>query len=252
MPWTRAALSRALEAAGVRPRRALGQNFLLDPNFIRAIVEDSGVGPADEAVEIGAGPGGLTEALADRARRVWAFEIDPALRAVAASFLRDRPNVELLGGDGAEFARHVRPDARGSVRVVSNLPYSGWKRLVLALLSAPLPVASYTLMVQRDVYERLRAGPGTRDYGPMAALVQATCAIRFLRRAGRGLFWPAPRVESAVLELRRPEPVDGFGLESRLRRLFAGRRKRSALAGGRRIEELPPRELLDLAEDRPG
>jgi 16S rRNA A1518/A1519 N6-dimethyltransferase RsmA/KsgA/DIM1 with predicted DNA glycosylase/AP lyase activity len=81
----------------------------------------------------------------------------------------------------------------------------------------------------------------------MAALVQGTCAIRFLRKAGKDLFWPAPRVESAVFELRRARTVDAVGLEKRLRELFAGRRKKSAVAGGRRIEELAPAELLGLS-----
>jgi 16S rRNA (adenine1518-N6/adenine1519-N6)-dimethyltransferase len=136
--------------------------------------------------------------------------------------------------------------------VVSNLPYSDWKRLALALLSAPFPVESYTLMLQRDVYDRLRAAPGTREYGPMAALVQGTCSVRFVRKAGKDLFWPAPRVESAVFELRRREVVDAAAVEARLRALFAGRRKKSSLAGGRRIEDLPPAELLALSQIHPG
>ena len=251
MPWTRSSLAEALRAAGIRPRRSLGQNFVVDANFLRALVRDAGVGPGDGAVEIGAGPGGLTEALAERARQVWAFEIDPAVRAVAARFLGDRPNVSLIGADGADFARHVEPRRGAALRVVSNLPYSDWKRLVLALLSAPLEIASYTLMLQRDVYDRLRAGPGTREYGPMPALVQGTCSIRFVRKAGRDLFRPAPRVESAVFELLRPVPVDAFAVEAGLRRLFAGRRKKSPLAGGRRIEQLSPAELLELQRNHP-
>ena len=247
MPWTRFTLAAALREAGIRPRRSLGQNFVVDANFLRALVADAGVEPADGVVEIGAGPGGLTEALADRAAAVWAFEIDPAVRAVAASFLGERRNVTLVEGDGAEFSRHVTPAPGMTLRVVSNLPYGDWKRLVLALLSAPFDVASYTLMLQRDVYDRLRAGPGTRAYGPMAALVQGTCAIRFLRKAGKDLFWPAPRVESAVFELRRSRRVDAAAIEARLRALFAGRRKKSAVAGGRRVEELAPAELLGLA-----
>jgi 16S rRNA A1518/A1519 N6-dimethyltransferase RsmA/KsgA/DIM1 with predicted DNA glycosylase/AP lyase activity len=80
----------------------------------------------------------------------------------------------------------------------------------------------------------------------MAALVQGTCDVRFVRKAGKELFWPAPRVESAVVELRRRERVDAAAVEAGLRRLFAGRRKKSALSGGRRVEALSPAELLDL------
>src|SRR4029079_9458704 len=89
----------------------------------------------------------------------------------------------------------------------------------------------------------LRAAPGTREYGPMSVLLQATSTLRKLRRAGKGLFLPPPRVESTVFRLERPAPVrDAERLEARLRELFSQRRKKSAAAGGRRVEELPPAE----------
>jgi 16S rRNA (adenine1518-N6/adenine1519-N6)-dimethyltransferase len=250
MKGGRAALVALLRERGIRPRRALGQNFLLDGNFLEALARDSGAAPSDGVIEIGCGPGNLTDRLAERAGRVWAFEKDPRLAALARELLADRTNVTVLEADGAAFEAHVDPAACPRWRVVSNLPYSDWKRLLLAALSARRPVESYTFMVQEDVYDRLRARPGTKRYGPLPALLQATCEIRYLRRAGKELYWPAPRVDSAVVEVRRKEVGLDYGaLERRLRDLFAQRRKKSRAAGGRRVEELSPAELLALARE---
>ena len=246
--FTRADLAAKLAERGLRPKRALGQNFLVDPNFLEAIVRDAEIGPGDGVVEIGAGPGGLTDRLAERAARVWAFDVDPDILGVARELLSGRRNVSLIKADGADFERHVDPAGVARLKVVANLPYGPWRRLVLRLLSTRLPIESYTLMLQRDVVDRLRAAPGTREYGPMAAIVQGTCEMTVLRKAPPAMFLPAPRVESTVFRLvRRRRIADLEGVEAKLRALFAGRRKKSAAAGGRRVEELSPAELLAIA-----
>jgi 16S rRNA A1518/A1519 N6-dimethyltransferase RsmA/KsgA/DIM1 with predicted DNA glycosylase/AP lyase activity len=102
-------------------------------------------------------------------------------------------------------------------------------------------------MVQSDVYDRLRAEPGSKEYGPVPALLQAACEIKHLRPAGRSLFLPVPRVDSTVFSLQRKETLDFVEMEARLRALFTHRRKKSPRADGRRIEELAPSELLRLA-----
>jgi 16S rRNA (adenine1518-N6/adenine1519-N6)-dimethyltransferase len=242
--FTRSAVSALLRERGISLKRSLGQNYLVDANFLDALVRDAEIGPDDSVVEIGSGLGNLTERLAARAARVWAFEIDPAIHALSRELIGALPNVSLLLADGAEFARH----AEGRIKVVSNLPYGDWQKILLAILAAPQEIASSTLMIQADVFDRLRAAPGTKEYGPMPALVQATATIRKLRRAGKELFLPTPRVESTVFRLDRPRPVaDAVVVESALRGLFAQRRKKSAAAGGRRVEQLPPSELLSLA-----
>ena len=207
-------------------------------------MRDAEIGPADRVVEIGSGLGNLTERLAARASRVWAFEIDDTIHQLSRELIGGLPNVTLVAGDGAGFAGQVE----GPVKIVSNLPYGDWQKIVLAILAAPIEIASCTLMIQSDVYDRIRAEPGTREYGPMPALIQATSTVRKLRRAGKELFLPPPKVESTVFRLVRPEPVpDAARLEARLTELFAQRRKKSAAAGGRRVEQLPPSELLALA-----
>jgi 16S rRNA (adenine1518-N6/adenine1519-N6)-dimethyltransferase len=245
MDWTRRAVTALLASRGLRLKRSLGQNYLVDRNFLEALAKDSGAGPGDHVVEIGSGLGNLTERLAARGARVTAFELDPAIHGLSRELLGEAPGVTLLNEDGAGFAARVGP---GPLRLVSNLPYGVWQDLVLAVLEAPQAFLSIVLMIQTDVYERLKASPGTRAYGPMSALVQAAGGVRKIRTAGKALFLPVPRVESTVFELRRPEPLpDARALARRLAGLFAGRRKRSAAAGGRRIESLSPGELLSLA-----
>lgn len=250
MRWTRSNVQALLRERGLRPRRALGQNFLVDENFLDALARDTGAGPEDGVVEVGSGLGNLTEKLAGRAGHVWGFEVDSRLHQLSKELLAGRLNVTLFHADGAEWPVHV-PAGR-TIRVVSNLPYAGWQRLALRLLSAPRPVASFTFMLQRDVWERLRARPGTKDYGPLPALLQAACETRLLRKAGRELFFPVPRVDSVVIEARRrDEGLDFEEAEARLRALFAHRRKKSPAAGGRRVEEIAPAELLALALSAP-
>ncbi len=246
MNWTRRALLDLLRARGLRPKKALGQNFLVDANFLDALARDSGATKDDDVIEIGSGPGNLTDRLAERAGHVWAFELDPDVHALSRDLLAGRANVTLIHADGASFEEHVPAPSSRPLRVVSNLPYFDWQRLLLKLLSTKRPVASYTLMVQTDLYDRLRAAPGTREYGPMPALLQATCEIRRIRRAGKELFLPVPRVDSTVFELVRRKTLDFAAAEARLRELFSQRRKKSAAAGGRRIEQLSPDELLEL------
>jgi 16S rRNA (adenine1518-N6/adenine1519-N6)-dimethyltransferase len=244
---TRSALAALLADRGLRPRKSLGQCFLVDPNFLDALARDTGAGPQDGVVEIGSGPGNLTDALAARAGHVWAFEVDEALQGLSRDLLADRNNVTLVHADGAEFDRHLPADAGRTLRIVSNLPYMDWQRLLLAALSTARPVASFTFMVQTDVYERLRAAPGSKAYGPVPALLQATSSVKRLRAAGRALFLPVPRVDSTVFSIVRKESIDFVRAEARLRELFSHRRKKSPAADGRRIEELSPSELLRLA-----
>jgi 16S rRNA (adenine1518-N6/adenine1519-N6)-dimethyltransferase len=244
--WTRQSLQKSLRERGLQPKKSLGQNFLVDENFLSALARDTGASKRDLVIEIGSGPGNLTDHLARIAGHVWAFEVDEGLHALSGELLAGLPNVTRVLADGAEFGARVEGGGWGGIRVVSNLPYFAWERLLLAMLSARLPVLSYTIMLQVDLYRRLRSGPGTKEYGPMPALLQAACGIRLIRRAGRGLFLPVPRVDSVVFELVRRERIDFAASLEALRGLFAHRRKKSASAGGRRVEQLAPGELLDL------
>lgn len=248
MDWTAKSLLPLLRARGLRPSRKLGQNFLLDPNFLDAIVRSAEIGPEDGVIEIGTGPGNLTERLARAAGRVWSFEIDPELQAFAREMLAGRSNVTLVAGDGAAFGGGVDWSAARRYKVVSNLPYGPWQRLLVALMAEGDRIERYVLMIQRDAWERLSAGPGDPGYGPVGVLAQARFDLKLLRKAGPGLFHPRPRIESALVELRRKPGAscaDLARLEPALRKLFAARRKK--LPGdSRRVGEIPPSELVGL------
>src|SRR5579859_4211816 len=184
MYWTRKEVSQLLRERGITLRRSLGQNYLVDPNFLEALARDAELAEGDTVVEIGSGLGNLTEKLAARAKQVIAIELDPPVHALSRELVGARSNVTLVLGDGADFARH----AQGPVKIVSNLPYGDWMRILIAILAAPLEIRSCTLMIQSDVFDRIRALPGSRDYGPMAALLQSTCVLKKLRKAGKELF----------------------------------------------------------------
>lgn len=237
-----------LREHGVHPKKFLGQNFLLDPNFLEAIVRDAGVDADDGVVEIGSGLGHLTDRLTERAGHVWAFEIDPEIYDLSVHLLGERENLTLTNLDGAEFADHIDPGIYKRLKIVSNLPYSDYQRILIRLLACKHPIEHYTLMLQKDVYEKLRAKSGTREYGPLAALLQGTCELTFLRKARPALFFPRPRVDSVLFRVVRGPalpPAEFPRVAAALREMFAHRRKK--FRGDQRVEEIPPGELVELA-----
>ena len=255
MTWSLGGVKEILERRAIRLKKRLGQSFLVDDNFLEAIPRLAGVRPEDGVIEIGTGLGNLTEHLAAKAAHVWSFEIDRDLHRAAVEQL-NRKNVTLVHADGATFEKHVR--TRKPLRVVANLPYSDYRRLLLRLLSTELPIESYTLMVQADVHDRMRAKPGTKDYGPLAVMVQGTCSVKQLRRAGKSLFYPRPRVDSVLMSLVRERREDLERIDRVLRGMFAQRRKKfrhwlrklqledSPLAEYR-VGEVPPNALIRIA-----
>ena len=223
---------------GVRPSRALGQNFVVDPNTVRRVARVAGVGPDDHVLEVGPGAGSLTLALAERGAAVTAVEADGRLLPILE---------EVLGGTGCVRVVHcdaLRADwaslLAGSDRwaLVSNLPYNIATPLVAGLLDSVPAVARMTVMVQREVGERLCAAEGSPAYGAVSVKVAYWARAKVVGRVPATVFWPRPHVESVLVSLeRRPEPaVAGvtpealFGL---VRAGFAGRRKmlRRSLGG---------------------
>jgi 16S rRNA (adenine1518-N6/adenine1519-N6)-dimethyltransferase len=217
----------------------LGQNFLADKNLLEAIVRDAGLAPEDVVLEVGAGEGPLTERLAEAAAHVHAVEIDrglePALARVAAL-----PNVELHWGDALRIdlaSLDPWPTA-----VVANLPYSIATPLILRTIEELPSVQRWTVMVQREIADRLRAQPGTRTYGVPSVLVQLACETKMLRSVDPAVFRPRPRVGSAVLGLRRTGPAADADTRSVVRAAFAHRRKTLA----RSLEHVRPGTLGEV------
>ncbi|HYI63009.1 MAG TPA: 16S rRNA (adenine(1518)-N(6)/adenine(1519)-N(6))-dimethyltransferase RsmA [Acidimicrobiales bacterium] len=236
MTLTRTQAVALLEAHGLAPSRALGQNFVVDPNTVRRIARLAGVGPGDAVVEIGAGLGSLTLALAATGADVTAVEVDrhlvPVLREVVAP-----AGVRVVEGD----ALTLRWDEvlAGSERwvLVANLPYNVATPLVLDLLDDVPAIARMLVMVQREAGERLAAEVGDPAYGIPSVKVRYWASARLVGKVGPDVFLPRPRVESALVELTRlPAPAvdaDPERLFALVRAGFGQRRKmlRRSLSG---------------------
>jgi 16S rRNA (adenine1518-N6/adenine1519-N6)-dimethyltransferase len=214
----------------------LGQNFLSDPNLLDAIVRDAELRAEDVALEVGAGEGVLTGRLADAVARVHAIEIDRRLEAALAP-LAARENVHLHWGDA--MGLDLAGLAPAPTTVVSNLPYSVATPLVLRTIEELPSISRWTVMVQREIADRLRASPGGRTYGAPSVLVQFACEVRLLRTVDPAVFRPRPRVESAVLGLRRTGPSADAPTRELVRAAFAHRRKSLA----RSLEHVRPGSL---------
>jgi 16S rRNA (adenine1518-N6/adenine1519-N6)-dimethyltransferase len=221
-----------LAAHGVRPSRALGQNFLADPNTARRIVRLAGVGPGDRVLEVGPGLGSLTLALADEVGEegsVTALELDRHLVPVLHEVLAGRPNVRLEQGD-ALTVDYDTLLADGTATMVSNLPYNVATPLIAQLLEGAPGLTRLVVLVQREVAERLAAGPGTRECGAVSVKVAFFSRPKVLAVVPPTVFVPRPRVESALVafDRRSAPPVDvpsAAGLFELARAGFAQRRK---------------------------
>jgi 16S rRNA (adenine1518-N6/adenine1519-N6)-dimethyltransferase len=229
----------------------LGQNFLADPNLLDAILRDAHLSPEDVVLEVGAGEGVLTARLAAAAAHVHAIELDRRLEAALAA-IGARPNVELHWGDAMRLDLGALDPA--PTGMVANLPYSVATPVVLRTLEQLPSLRSWTVMVQREIADRLRAGPGSRTYGSPSVLVQLACEVKLLRTVDPAVFRPRPRVESAILGLRRTGAAADPQTRELVRAAFAHRRKSLA----RSVEHVRPGSLdgvraalreLGLAED---
>ncbi len=200
----------------------LGQNFLADPNLLDAIVRSAELDPEDVVLEVGVGEGVLTRRLADAAASVHAIEIDRRLEGGLEDVLAD-PRVQLHWGDAMKAdlgALHPPPTA-----MVANLPYSVATPVILRTIAELPGVRRWTVMVQREIADRLRAAPGSRTYGSPSVLCQLAARPRLLRAVDPAVFRPRPRVASAVLGLERTGPGAGPELARLVRDAFAHRRK---------------------------
>lgn len=189
---------------GHHPNKALGQHFLVDPNVVDRIVRTAHVGPHDHVVEVGAGTGTLTRSLAATGARVIAFEVDrhlePVLREALAGTAVDLRFEDATAGTLASAI------ASGSWVMVANLPYNVGTPLLLEALRTVPAVNRFVVMVQREVADRLTAGPGSRVYGLPSVVASLRAVVKLAFRVRREVFFPPPDVDSAVVVLDRIVP----------------------------------------------
>ncbi|HJO24848.1 MAG: 16S rRNA (adenine(1518)-N(6)/adenine(1519)-N(6))-dimethyltransferase RsmA [Myxococcota bacterium] len=273
-----AEVRRFLERHGLRANRDLGQNFLCDPELAGRLVELAGVTVDDTVLEIGAGLGILTRALAARAARVVALEVDSGIVAALRAEGALPANVELRHADALTEDLAGLASVRGPVRLVANLPYAVSAPLLRRLLDLRGLLVDWSVMLQREVAARLMARPGSRDYGSLAVLHRFTTDVSQELRVSPGRFFPRPKVQSSFLRIRPlPEPWIAPGelaaVERVVRAAFGQRRKQlaNALRGSQlwtgesvalalraagvdvraRAESLDARTLLEIARSLP-
>ena len=223
MTEPRQASLRRLRSFGVRPNRELGQNFLIDDNILRLIGEAAELEGGDVVLEVGGGLGVLSEFLAPRVAHLHVVEVDRSLEEPLRDALGSAGNATLHLADAVkmDFAE-LQPAA---TKVVANLPY-GVAATVLLKSIAELPGADlWVAMVQREVGDRLAAAPGSKSYGATSVLAQLSCEVRFLRKVPRTVFHPEPKVDSALVVMRRRAPAPPPQLVALVHAGFAHRRK---------------------------
>ena len=196
-----------------RHSKSLGQNFLSDKNIIDAIIEGSEIGAEDLVIEIGPGMGVLTAAAAECASRVVAVEIDRHLIPILTETLENYDNVEIINADVmktdlSEVVEKYRTS--GKVRIIGNLPYYITPPIVMKLLEERVPADSITIMMQKEVADRIKASPGSKTYGALSVAVGFYCTVRHIANAPKEVFVPRPKVDSTVirLDVRQERPVE--------------------------------------------
>jgi len=217
-----------------KTKKSLGQNFLQDEEAIEKIAEACGAGPEDLVIEIGPGMGVLTEALAERAGKVVAVELDSRLIPILEKRFAGCGNVRIINEDilKADLGAIIKDAAMpGSVKIVGNLPYYITTPILLGLLEQDVPAESITAMVQKEVAERIVAGPGGKDYGVLSVSLQYYCTADYVLDVPAESFRPVPKVDSAVVKLtlrdrsERLAPEKEKAFFETVKRSFSQRRK---------------------------
>ncbi len=183
----------------MRAKKSLGQNFLRDPHYLARIVDTAQVGPHDQVLEIGPGLGHLTRLLAERAGKVLALELDDRLIPHLRREFSGSQHVEIRAGDALEFPYAALP---GTWKVVANLPYYVSTAIVQKLLANRNTFSNLTLMLQKEVVDRIASLPGGREYGFLSVLVQLYAEPRIAFVVPAGAFTPKPKVDSSVVTLK--------------------------------------------------
>ena len=211
-------LSRRFEEVGLNPNKRHGQNFLIDLNLLNLLVRSADLNKNDVVLEIGTGMGSLTGLFAEAAAQVITVEIDHHLYQMAAEELESFDNIEMLKQDALknknQFApevvqavqRHLAADPERVFKLAANLPYNVATPIISNLLRSEIVPATMTVTIQKELGERLVAKPGSKDYSALSIWVQSICDTKIVRIMSPKVFWPRPKVESAIIHIvHRPE-----------------------------------------------
>lgn len=217
---TKQEIERLLAVAGTQPKHRLGQNFLIDLNLMRFLVDAAHLHGQDFALEVGCGTGSFTEELVKSAGCVVGVEYDETLYRIATKQLAHARNLTLINGDALENKNAINTEViealkaakrefPGRLVLVANLPYNVASSVMANLIAGRLTADAMYVTVQREVADRMAAEPGREDYGPLSILMAATGKVHFLKKLPPMVFWPRPQVESAMVSFERDEAKAG-------------------------------------------
>ena len=249
-------IRRQLKSLQIRPKKRLGQHFVIDARVLRRIVDSADLQPDDIVVEIGAGNGGLTAPLAQKAGKVYALEIDPVLVSILQAQFGNNERVEIIAADALQFdyaELHRRWGRR--LKIVANLPYEISTPILFRFFEERECFSLLVLMLQKEVARRLVASPGSREYGPLSLWTRLYTDTRLLFAVPPQAFHPEPKVVSAVVRFEfLPRPRISVGDPENLRRVihsaFTFRRK--MLANALRLGDfshLPPEKIQEALRE---
>ncbi len=211
---TKQDIERLLAGAGTRPNRRLGQNFLIDLNLMRLLIDTARIHENDVVLEVGTGTGSFTEGIAAAAGHVITVEYDNTLATIATRQLEKFGNVTLINTDALENKNAINADVlaeiekartehTGRLLLVANLPYSVGSCVMANLITGAVTADAMFVTVQKEVADRMAATPCHDDYGTLSILMAATGQVHFLRKLPAAVFWPRPQVESAMVSFQR-------------------------------------------------
>ena len=243
IPHTPAVLKQILKKRGIVLNKRFGQNFLIDQNILLSIPDIAEIKDSDVVLEIGTGTGGLTRLLAERSRHVFTVEVDKGLFELSTDILSYYKNVTVLNADILKTKHELNPEiislisgwlnnsGQTHIKIVSNLPYNISTPVIINFLESKLPVVSMILTLQREITDRLKAIPGTREYGILSIIAQLFSDVKVVRTLPPEVFWPRPDVYSAIVRIivNREKYADRMPDYSTFRKviwaIFTSRRK---------------------------
>lgn len=244
----RSELQRVMADLDFHPGRNLGQNFLTDENLLEYIVRLAEVKPGEKILEVGPGFGALTKHLLDAGAEVTAVEFDYRLAEWLEKHFADRPNFTLIHADACKVD-YEKLYADTEFRLVANLPYSISTPLIMTLIAMHKPPTSLTMMLQKEVGERLAAVPRTKSYGAVSVSVQQSYTAALERIVPPEVFLPKPEVDSALVTLKARTPFPSFETRRELRSIvkqaFAQRRKKMSGVLGRQVGRDVVEQILE-------